>query len=179
MNRPVSPAAGQSGQRHDQRHSHRLVPLSSELIDEVAAIEAMSSPSPWGRDLLAGELDLDDSARSWAVALEPDGTVVGFGGLMFVATDAHVLNIAVRPDRRRRGIAASMLAHLVDDARRRGVESLTLEVRVSNQAARVLYERVGFASAGVRPGYYGDGEDAEILWAHDLADVVARCEEAR
>ncbi len=155
----------------------RFVPLSAEVLDEVAAIEALSSPSPWGRGLFADELELDDAVRSWVVALDERDAVVGFAGLMFVADDAHVLNIAVHPDLRRRRIAAAMLRELVADARRRGVAGLTLEVRVSNRPARALYERVGFTSAGVRPGYYPDGEDAEILWAHDLPAVAARCEE--
>jgi ribosomal-protein-alanine N-acetyltransferase len=75
----------------------------------------------------------------------------------------HVMNVAVDPDRRRRGIATALIAALLD--RIGGDVQVTLEVRRSNGGAIALYERFGFRSAGVRPRYYADnGEDAVIMW---------------
>lgn len=146
--------------------------LERSDLDAVAEIEAASSANPWSRNLFAGELDLPDEQRTWFVAVEGGGPAgaetIGFGGVMYVAAEGHVMNIAVRPDRRRRGLGERLLRSLVDDAVGRGVDALTLEVRVSNTAARELYRRFGFVPAGVRRRYYGDGEDALVLWASDL-----------
>lgn len=152
-----------------ERTPVELCDLSVDHLDAVAAIEAASTPDPWSRELFAGELDLSEEVRTWVVAVEETGGVLGFAGMMFVAEEAHVMNIAVRPDRRRLGLGERMLAELVARAHRRGIDALTLEVRVSNEPARALYRRFGFVEAGRRPRYYGDGEDALILWATDEA----------
>ena len=84
------------------------------------------------------------------------------------------MNVAVRPDRKRQGIARRLLIAAFADALDRGVEHLTLEVRVSNDQARNLYQQLGFAPVGLRPRYYPDGEDALILSAHDIQTVDFR-----
>lgn len=132
-------------------------------IDIVAAIEKASNPDPWSRGLLAGELDLAEDQRWWSVA-EIDHEVVGFIGLMFTPTETHVMNVAVAPARRRLGIASLLVAEAVAEAAARERSELTLEVRVSNEAAVALYEAFGFIQEGRRPRYYPDGEDALILW---------------
>jgi ribosomal-protein-alanine N-acetyltransferase len=109
---------------------------------------------------------------------------------MFVLPDAHITTIAVDPARRRGGVASRLLVALCRDAIERGATALTLEVRVSNEAAQALYRGFGFAPAGARTGYYpadadGPAEDALVMWAHDidqpafatrLDDVEARLE---
>lgn len=103
------------------------------------------------------------------------GRVVGVAVMAVEAGDAHLLDVAVVPDHRRRGVGRA----LVDALRRLahdelGVTAMTLEVRRSNAAARELYGRLGFTEAGERPEYYPDGgpgggrEPAVILWDHDL-----------
>jgi [ribosomal protein S18]-alanine N-acetyltransferase len=144
-------------------------------LDTVAAIEAAVSPDPWSRDLFEGELAVHAARRHWLVADE-GGRVVGFAGMMYVpdgqgtSDEGHLMNVAVDPARARRGVARRLLAALFADAAARGVAHLTLEVRVTNDAARALYRRFGFAPVGVRPRYYPGGEDALILWAHDIGD---------
>ncbi len=157
--------------------------LQSTDVAAVAAIEAVASPDPWTPALFEGELSVLPALRHWLVACEATGDrpeVVGFVGMMFVPDETgahpegHVMNVAVRPDRKRQGIARRLLIAAFADALDRGVEHLTLEVRVSNDPARNLYQQLGFAPVGLRPRYYPDGEDALILWAHDIQTVDFR-----
>lgn len=142
-------------------------PLRAEDLDAVAGIEAASSVEPWSRTLFEGELALDESQRLWLVG-EVDGRVLAFGGVMFVGSDVHVMNVAVEPGQRRRGYARRVLADLLLRSVERGGRHATLEVRESNDAAIELYRRFRLGPVGVRPEYYEDGEDALILWAHDI-----------
>lgn len=145
----------------------QLEPMRPAHVDAVVAIEAAASPSPWTAGLFAGEFDVEPETRSWLVAVR-DGVVVGFAGVMYVEDEAHVMNVAVDPSLRRQGIARQLLAALINEASSRGARHLTLEVRTSNVAARQLYQQFGLAPAGVRRRYYPDGEDALVLWAHDI-----------
>jgi len=146
-----------------------LRPMVAGDVPEVAALERRSFSDPWSERALAEELTLAD--RRYVVACED--RIVGYGGLMVVGDEAHVLTLAVDPDRRRNGIGAAILLRLVDQAVGSGVRHLTLEVRISNDPARSLYERFGFAAVGTRPRYYRD-EDALIMWSADLGSDAAR-----
>ncbi len=147
-------------------------------VPSVSIIESTVSSEPWSETLFAGEFDMSVSARNWLVAETDDSTsaddseVVAFGGMMFVADVGHLMNVAVRPDHQRRGIARDLCAALFEDAKQRGMAALTLEVRVSNGPARELYRRFGFQPVGCRSGYYtnvdGSKEDGLIFWLHDL-----------
>ena len=89
--------------------------------------------------------------------------------MLFALTDGHVTTIAVDPDHQGGRIGTRLLLVLVRRAIERGAEAITLEVRASNEPAKALYRRFGFAPAGVRKGYYRDPvEDALVLWAHDV-----------
>ena len=133
----------------------------------VAAIEGSLNDEPWSESLFRGEFDVDPTSRHWLVA-ELDGELVGFGGMMYAASTAHLMNLGVSPTLRRRGVARALCISLFAEARRRGAADLTLEVRASNAGAAALYEQLGMTSVGTRPGYYGDGEDALIFWIDDL-----------
>ena len=149
----------------------RIEPMTTEHIDEVLKIEEVASPEPWTRGIFTDELSSNQRAYYVAVAgSRVEGPrVVGFAGLLMQVTDGHVANIAVDPLHRRRRIAARLLLALCRAGVARGARALTLEVRVSNHGARELYRRFGFAPAGVRPQYYANnGEDALIMWAHDV-----------
>lgn len=144
-----------------------LEPMRLEHVPAVAAIEAAASASPWSEGLFRAEFDVAPEARSWLVAVR-GGRTLGFAGAMYVADEAHVMNIAVDPGLRRQGLGRLLFRGLVDEAVGRGIRHLTLEVRVSNVAARELYRRFGLAPAGIRRRYYPDGEDALVMWAHDI-----------
>ena len=95
-------------------------------------------------------------------------SIVGYGGLMFVADEAHVTNIVVHPEHRRMGIATRLLGELATTAIERGCEAWTLEVRASSTGAQALYRTFGFAPAGIRARYYENVEDAIVMWCHDI-----------
>ena len=131
-------------------------------LNAIEGIEHDSYDTPWSRSMFAGEL-----AKPASLCL---GGFEGeqLAGYLIVSryVDAwHIMNIAVSPDFRRRGIATALLQRLfelTDDRSRRGY---TLEVRVSNDGAISLYERLGFTARGIRRGYYTDNrEDALIMW---------------
>jgi ribosomal-protein-alanine N-acetyltransferase len=131
-------------------------------LSEIEAIEKRAYPTPWSRSMFASEL-----AKPTSICL---GAFEGADLLGYVINsryvDAwHVMNVAVDPDRRRRGVATSLLERLFElthDDERRGY---TLEVRISNEDAIRLYEKLGFEPRGIRRGYYTDNkEDALIMW---------------
>jgi ribosomal-protein-alanine N-acetyltransferase len=145
-------------------------PLLEADIDAVVALEAESFPEPWSEGMLREELAA--LGRRYLVVVL-DGDVVGYGGVMVVDTDAHIMTIAVTAIRRRAGIGSRLMLALIDAALDAGALHLTLELRVSNQAARSLYEKFGFASVGIRPRYYPD-EDALVMWALDASGAEYR-----
>jgi ribosomal-protein-alanine N-acetyltransferase len=146
-----------------------VLPMRRRHLRSVLRIEQQVYPRPWSSSLFLSELALVGS-RCYVVARAARG-IVGYGGAMFVAGDAHITTLAVDPPWQRRGIGTRVLVALARAARERGVEQLTLEVRASNRAAQELYRRFGFTAAGVRRGYYADnGEDAIVMWARGVGE---------
>ncbi|MGI8493475.1 MAG: ribosomal protein S18-alanine N-acetyltransferase [Acidimicrobiales bacterium] len=144
-----------------------LVPLRRRHLRSVMRIEAQVYPRPWSLPLFLSELSLRTTRHY--VAARVGAAVAGYAGIMFSGDDAHVTNVAVDPAWQRRQVATRMLLHQARFALARGAHHLTLEVRVSNLGAQHLYRRFGFLPAGVRKNYYADtGEDALIMWAHDI-----------
>ena len=146
--------------------------MRPEDLEDVVRIERTSFPTPWSPGIFTQELTLGN--RVWRV-LVADGEVAGYGGVMAVGEDAHLMNIALREDVRGRGLGGALLSHLIEASVAMGVRRLTLEVRPSNGIAAALYERAGFSVAGIRPGYYEDtAEDAVIMWTGDLLSPAYR-----
>jgi ribosomal-protein-alanine N-acetyltransferase len=131
-------------------------------LDVIEEIERRSYPTPWSRSMFAGELAKPASLCLGAFEGEQ------LGGYLIVSryVDAwHVMNIAVDPQFRRRGVATALLERLFELTEDGSGRGYTLEVRVSNEGAIKLYERLGFAPRGIRRGYYTDNrEDALIMW---------------
>jgi ribosomal-protein-alanine N-acetyltransferase len=145
-----------------------LVIRRMELDDlgAVMALEARAFPHPWSEGLLRRELQHDWSTILLAFDRRPgDGDVLlGFVIAWVVHDEIHVLNLAVDPPHRRRGVARTLLLEVLDRARGLHARTVTLEVRRSNQAAQRLYEGLGLRPVGVRPNYYADeGEDAIVM----------------
>jgi len=133
-------------------------------VDAVAALEAASFTNPWTRQMLADELARNEFARLYVLRL-PGIPVAGFCACWIVVDELHINTIAVAAEHRGRGLGSALMRHIMQEVRAQGVIRATLEVRESNRAARQLYERLGFVSAGVRHGYYTEPpEDALILW---------------
>jgi [ribosomal protein S18]-alanine N-acetyltransferase len=170
-----------------------LAPMGWADLPRVVAIDVSASPRPWSAGAFLGELAREDrrylvavsaGARSaGARANSPGGggagdgdagpgvDVLGFVGAALFPDEAHVMTIAVDPPAQGRGIGARLVAGMLEEVGRAGLETVTLEVRESNIAARRLYRRAGFEDAGVRPDYYPDGEDAVIMWRRRAVEV--------
>lgn len=145
-----------------------------DLRAGILAIEAASYPKPWSPGVFRSELDQVRGGNRYYVVARRGREVVGYAGLWFAAGDAHVTNVAVRPDRRRRGVASRLLLTLAEEAVRRGCTAWTLEVRASSVGAQELYRRFGFVPAGVRTKYYENTEDAIVMWCHDIQSPAYR-----
>ena len=139
-------------------------PMTRDDLAVVAALEAEIYPQPWSPGVFETEIDRDD--RAYLVVDNSHG-IAGYGGMMFVDEDAHITTMAVSPGARRGRLGTRLMLSLVDEARKRGARNLTLEVRVSNDAAQRLYDRFGFDKVGLRKNYYRN-EDAVIMWARDI-----------
>lgn len=131
-------------------------------LPEVLAIEQRSFPRPWTGALFLQELRVTFS-RVVLVRGASDGTILGYLCRWLVADEVHILNVAVHPDHRRRGIATWVVGATLREAEATGAEAVTLEVRRANAAGRRLYERLRFEEVGVRRDYYGKGEDAVVM----------------
>ena len=140
----------------------RIEPMTAEHLDEVAELERLCFSDPWSRNLLAEALKNDLSA--YLVALDDAGRVAGYAGLTVVLDEGSIDNIAVRPEYRRRGVAAQLLEVFLNLAQGNRLAFLTLEVRASNYAAIALYGSRGFRAVGRRKNYYEHPpEDALIM----------------
>jgi ribosomal-protein-alanine N-acetyltransferase len=140
----------------------RIRVLEPSDLSAIEAIEQRAYPTPWSRSMFASEL-----AKPTSICLgafEGD-ELVGYVINSRYVDAWHVMNVAIDPDRQRRGVATALLERLFElthDDERRGY---TLEVRVSNEGAIRLYEQLGFEPRGIRRGYYTDNrEDALIMW---------------
>ena len=144
-------------------------PLGYSDLPQVIAIERRAFTTPWSLAMFVLELS-KPSGLCLAATDAASGKLVGYLVLSRYDTVWHLMNIAVDPVCRRRGIARGMLEQMIERA---GPEQqYTLEVRTSNTPAIALYEQFGFRSAGTRPRYYRDtGEDAVIMWR--TADTIS------
>ena len=132
-------------------------------LDAVCAIEEQCFSAPWSRESMEKELIGNDQAHYLVV--EIDEKVVGYAGFWQVLDEGHIMNIAVEPEMRGQGLGEELMRAMLQQGTQLGIIYWTLEVRVSNIAAIKLYEKVGFTSAGIRPGYYEKPkEDANIMW---------------
>ena len=130
-------------------------------VAQIAALEKICFADPWSERSIASELD--NKLAFWLVAVEGD-TVAGYIGSQTVLDETDMMNVAVHPDFRRKGIAEALILELVDHLRRMGSHCLTLEVRASNAPAIALYEKLDFREIGRRKNYYRNPkEDALIL----------------
>ena len=149
----------------------RLRRLSYADLPAAISIERRSFPTPWSLAMFV--LELSKPGGICLAAEDPDGELIAY--LVCARYDDvwHLMNVAVAPNQRRRGVAKALIARLFEEAG--DGARYTLEVRVSNRVAIGMYERLGFRSAGRRRRYYHDnGEDALIMWlvADDRAAVA-------
>ena len=138
-----------------------ITEMNATHVPQVAELERICFADPWSEKSVASELD--NKWALWLVARE-DETVVGYIGSQTAVDETDVMNVAVHPDYRRRGIAEALIVELVAELKQRGSHALMLEVRSSNAPAIALYEKLGFQQVGCRKNYYRNPkEDALIL----------------
>ncbi len=132
-----------------------------EDIPMMYEIEKRSFTTPWSYD--AFEENFMNSYSVYVLA-EYENEVIGFGGMQVLLGEAHIMNIAVAKDYRRKGSAQKILTLMKYEALKRSAEAMFLEVRVSNEPAKALYEKNGFERIALRKKYYSDtGEDAIVM----------------
>ena len=141
----------------------KIVPMAAEHLDRLEQLERMCFSRPWSKKMLAEELD--NQCAAFLVAVEPETEkAVGYAGLLVVADEGYITNVAVDPSCRRQGVAAQLPQVFDNFAKGNHLAFLTLEVRPSNAAAIALYEGFGFREVGRRRNYYDlPKEDALIL----------------
>ena len=152
-----------------------VTPLAVEVrnlgLRDLAAIEAIEKRAyrtPWSRSMFAGELAKPSS--HCLGAFDDSDRLVGYLIISRYVDAWHIMNIATDPEHRRRGIATALLERLFESTAADAQRGYTLEVRVSNDDAIRLYERLGFRARGIRRGYYTDNrEDALIMWKDPVA----------
>lgn len=130
-------------------------------VEEIAELEKICFSDPWSAKSILSELD--NPLSLWLTAIE-ENCVAGYVGSQTVLGETDMMNIAVRPENRRQGIGEALIEALVDQLKQIGSHCLTLEVRISNEPAIKMYEKLGFVMVGRRPRYYQNPrEDALIL----------------
>jgi ribosomal-protein-alanine N-acetyltransferase len=134
--------------------------MTAADLDEVLAIEQASFRTPWKREHFESELT---GRYSFPFVAVVDGRVAGYVCLMSLFEEAQILDIAVSPEQRGRGIALALMEHACGVARNMLAEVLALEVRASSAAAIGLYQRTGFRRTGIRTDYYDASEDAIVM----------------
>ena len=139
----------------------KIVLMDESHVAAIAELEKLCFSDPWSEKSIATELTGKFSC--WLVAMEGE-TLVGYVGSQSVLGESDMMNIAVHPEHRRKGVAEALVNALVAELSARGNYCLSLEVRVSNAPAIALYEKLGFCQVGRRPNYYRNPkEDALIL----------------
>lgn len=148
--------------------SVKIKPMQKTDLDDVISIEAKAyGEHHWSKDSFMSELS-NDLAKYFS-AFNTDGQLIGYCGCWQILEEAHITNIAVSPDYRRKHIGEALLTTIIDECYRNMAKYITLEVRVSNTPAIALYEKYGFKSLGARKGYYQDNnEDALIMWTENI-----------
>ena len=135
--------------------------MNKDHVSQIARLEAQCFSDPWSEKSVASELE--NPLSLWLVA-EENGQVFGYVGSQTVLDESDMMNVAVDPGFRRQGIARALIETLIAELAKMGSRCLRLEVRVSNENARALYERMGFLKLGLRKNYYHNPkEDALIL----------------
>ena len=142
-------------------------------LNAIEEIERSSYPTPWSRSMFAGELAKPSSICLGAIDTDAN-ELVGYLIISRYVDAWHVMNVAVADAYRRRAVATGLMERLFEATARDGRRGYTLEVRVSNEAAIRLYERLGFKARGIRRGYYTDNrEDALIMWKDPVREPAS------
>ncbi len=150
----------------ERTHHPDFRPMGLADLDAVMALERAAYPYPWTEGIFKD--CLRTGYDCWV--MEQDGQILGYAILSAAAGEAHLLNLCVAPACQGQGLGRWLLEKTLQLARWHQVDTVFLEVRVSNEAARALYEQAGFNEIGLRPGYYpaGEGREDAIVMARPM-----------
>ncbi|HYK02461.1 MAG TPA: ribosomal protein S18-alanine N-acetyltransferase [Thermoanaerobaculia bacterium] len=137
-----------------------IEPATRADVDAIHRIEEVSFPAPWRREFFISEMSSDGR---YNLVAKKEGSVVGYLFAMWIFDEMHVNKIAVAESARRQGIADALMERCFTFAREHEVESISLEVRISNTGAQDFYKHLEFKSSYLRPRYYPDGESAVVM----------------
>lgn len=136
--------------------------MTPEDVPFISRLEEETFSMPWSPASFLQMIEQED-ARYYVA--EEDGQLLGGCGLLMIAGEGNISNVAVAKEARRRGVGTGLMRHLLSEGDKEGLTAYTLEVRVSNEAAIGLYQKLGFVSEGIRPNFYEKPtEDAMIMW---------------
>ncbi|MEI6845825.1 MAG: ribosomal protein S18-alanine N-acetyltransferase [Candidatus Firestonebacteria bacterium] len=136
-------------------------------LDEVARLEGQVFTLPWTRALFLRDLKENKSARFFTA--RENGVLAGYAGFWLLQDEMNIVNIAVHPESRRKGVGRALLKHILSAGLQEGAKIATLDVRRNNLAAQKLYESAGFIPIAVRKKYYSDNqEDAVVMWLNPI-----------
>ena len=145
-----------------------IVPMQETHIAQIAALEKRCFADPWSEASVRSELS--NPLSFWLVAQE-DGKLIGYVGSQSVPPEADVMNLAVAPEWRNKGIGRALMTALIAQLHSRGITALFLEVRVGNTPAQNLYRSLGFVEAGRRPKYYVNPTEDALILRKELTDA--------
>lgn len=136
--------------------------MTESDVAVLAELEKVNFAHPWSYESLRKEIENDASIF---VVAQIDGNVAGYAGMYIIADEGDITNVVVSEEYRNKGIGHGIMQFIIQKAKLRNVNAITLEVRVSNEAAIHLYKTHGFVDSGIRPGFYDKPkEDAMIMW---------------
>lgn len=138
----------------------KILPMNERHVAQVAELEKLCFSDPWSENSVASELK--NPLSLWLIA-EEDGVVCGYVGSQTVLGETDMMNIAVRPDCRRKGVAAALITELICRLKGQGSHILRLEVRESNAPAIALYKAMGFTQLGLRKNYYRNPKENALI----------------
>ena len=150
--------------------------LAEADIDTVLDIEKASFPAPWGRSSFQGEL-AEKTSRSLVIKgrqQEKPDRVIAYLCFRLIEDQMHIMNLAVHPGYRRRGVATFLLDYALRLAKGYGAKGAMLEVRPSNDAAIRLYNKMGFSVAGRRRRYYVETQEDAVIMINEMAGEVGQ-----
>ena len=145
-----------------------ISPMTQDNLDGIIEIEtAAYGEHHWSKDSFYAELQ--NNLARYFCAFDSNNNLIGYAGSWLVIDEAHITNIAVKPEYRGKGVGESLLVEIFKECYKNMIKYVTLEVRVSNTPAISLYEKYLFKSLGQRKGYYQDNnEDALIMWTENI-----------
>jgi ribosomal-protein-alanine N-acetyltransferase len=148
-----------------------IEPLAEPHLADVLKIERECFPAPWTEAMFRQEVEETWLSRSFVALL--DGHVAGYVIAWFLRGEVHVLNVAVSAAHQRRGIGRKLMTHVIELGEKSEHYMVTLEVRASNDPAKLLYVTMGFAPVGIRRRYYRDNDEDAIVMVRRLDEGKA------